>query len=293
MGCSGSIVSTKLDRLPQPREEIIIKNLETNLPFSNKSLSDLMNSFKLNSFNDVLTYTEFTKSLEQLSWVSYIQNKNNSLGKVISLITRNNKIPVITLCFLSILLGKATLENKAEILFTLIDRETKGTIKAQVFKYVLNALIMISIEILPQIAYDNQCLTFTEIQDYTLWLKRKKNGLIKKILTKVLDGKNEIAQNRFVKRIKTIEKYQHFLSATGIRMLLFAEEIPRDIGGMSKVVVMRKRNNEEMFSPRSSELEIGLQTEFMIENNDRRVDDIMEISTDYAWDRVRNPDQEN
>lgn len=299
MGCSGSIISTKLDRLPQPREEQIISNLETNLPFSHKTVKELVSTFKLSSFTETLTLSQLRKALEELSWTSYMQSKNNSLGKVISLITKNNKIPVITICLMSILLGKASLEAKSEILFTLIDTEAKGKIGIQTLRYALHALIMISIEILPQIAYDCQCLTFAEVQDYGTWLKRKKNGLINKILKEVYVGTNEVTQNVFVEKIKGMEKYQRFLTANGIRTLLLTEELPVDIEklGASRVIVLRRKSvgnsDLESMSPRSCASEVGIRTRYMFDNDERRMNESMDISPEDTWQGRRLFEEEN
>ncbi|OMJ86999.1 hypothetical protein SteCoe_11398 [Stentor coeruleus] len=293
MGCSGSIVSTKVDRLPQPREEQIISNLETNLPFSHKTVRELVSTFRLSSFTETLTSSQLRKALEELSWTTYMQSKNNSLGKIISLITKNNKTPVITLCFMSILLGKASLEVKSEVLFTLIDTEAKGKIGVQTLRYALHALIMISIEILPQIAYDCQCLTFAEVQDYGTWLKRKKNGLINKILKEVCVGSNEISQSVFVEKIRGMEKYQRFLTANGIRTLLLTEELPAQIenSGISKIIVIRRKSlgncDFESMSPRSCASEVGIRTRYMFDNDERRLNESMDISPEDTWQGKR------
>ncbi|OMJ82016.1 hypothetical protein SteCoe_17401 [Stentor coeruleus] len=264
MGCSGSTILASNERFTQSREEKILSNLELNLPFSHKKTRELVNTFRLNSHSGYLTSLQLARAINDLSWTPYMQSKNNSISRIIGLLANDGKTPVISLCFLSVLLSKDTVENKAQILFSLIDTEANGEICEDKLRDTLIILFKISVEVLPCLALDNQSLNDEEVKGYTMILKRKEKTFVQKVVKEVMKDERIIGKSEFVERICGLKDFRDFLTARGIRNLVSGDLVPNPLFQVEleisdpdipkiiiqeALIIQEAKNNEDPESP--------------------------------------------
>lgn len=258
MGCTGSAILANNERFTQTREEKILSNLELNLPFSHKKTRELVNTFRLNSYSGYLTTLQLARAINDLSWTSYMQSKNNSISRIVGLLANDGKTPVMSLCFLSILLGKATVENKAQIFFSLIDTEASGEICEEKLRSALMMLFKISVEVLPCLALDSQSLNAEEVRGYTTMLKKKEKTFVQKVIKEILQDERNIRNREFVERICALKDFRDFLTARGIRGLVSGDLVPSPLIQLElenfdpdtpEIIIQEAKNNEDPESP--------------------------------------------
>lgn len=227
MGCAGSyILST--GKNSANHEEKVICGLERNLPFSQKACRELVNTFRLNSSNGFLNSLQLARAFNDLAWTESRKNYSG-MNKILNALNKDSKIPMMSLCILSLLLGKANQKTKAEILFALMDPEANGSISPVQLQTMLTNLLVVSAEILPQVTLENEILTKEEVNGYVKRLKRKSQNFVKKIAGDLLKGSELLSQEEFLKNLASEKLLEKLTCSEEIRLILLGESIEDDL----------------------------------------------------------------
>ena len=221
---------SNFDKSPMSQEEKIIANLETNLPFSQKHCRDLVNTFRLNSTSGSLSTSQLSRAYNDLAWTEFGKtSKNAGLNIVISAISKDSRVSVMQLCFLSVLLGRDSAKTKAEILFSLMDPEASGSVSVDKVETALGLLLNISIEVLPQIAVENEILTKDGVNHFIKKLKRKEKSFISKFSKRIMNEREGLLQDEFVNQVcEEKKKLNDITCSRGIRSILLDGSLQDD-----------------------------------------------------------------
>ena len=104
-----------------------------------------------------------------------------------------------------------------------MDLEGNGLIDSEKIKTCLQELVSLSIDILPQIASENQILSKLEINAYMSKLKKREKSFIETFTQEILNDHFELSQVEFMDSLKHITTLVDLTSTTGIRSVLADE----------------------------------------------------------------------
>lgn len=271
MGCSGSLISAPLHNIICSREENIIRNQESGLPFTQKPCRELVNTFRLNSYSGVLNSSQLARALNDLSWNNFLHSKYNGLSTLLKKITTHEKTQVYELCFISILLGKGHPDTKAEIFFNLIDSEANGSINEKQLFNALKDLFELSTETLPSLSVSLGLLSEEEFSNFSKAFSGKQTSVLFSVCDQILNKNLSISIKDFVKSCKSLKFFPKFFDPSSIRDCLINLQVTDSEESYLK-------NIENSFSQESSQM----LTKLTFKSQDLKSQDNDSPSLDYT-----------
>jgi hypothetical protein len=185
-----------------------------------KPVREQVNTFRLNSLSGQLTELQLTRAFNDLSWSSFLTSKSSNLQSLLKQLSTNGKTPVFHLCYLSILLGKGSLNTKAEVFFHLVDSEAKGQLNEKQLFNSLKTLFELSTINLPKLAVHSRQLTENEYESFLLKFQGKLTSVLFSICDEILKKKLEIDLSDFLKSCKNLKLFPYFFEPQAIRFCL-------------------------------------------------------------------------
>jgi hypothetical protein len=215
MGCT--LVPSKISE-----EEAIVK-AEQALNFHIQSSTNLDLVFRKYSNNYKLNHLQFTRAAENLG----LQICNISQYTNISLTFNRLKDPddhynLQDLIMISVLLGKDSLYDKAQILYQSLDKELLGYLTvAQVTGLVWN-ILKVSIDVMGGLVCDGQTPYTSEfrVNKYLYQLNIVKKDVAKSLIEFIMIGHEKVKETCFIERL-VFYKEGKFLNSAWVRQEIY------------------------------------------------------------------------
>ena len=135
-------------------EERLVEKAERPI-FSGKHAKDIHANFYRSHINYEMTENQLKTVLTHIRLSPEIlDDPNNPIHMLLERFKKGEKYSVTRLGCLAILLGKGDLYTKSKLYFENYDLDREGTLQQEEIKHMVSDIVLISLEILPELAYN-------------------------------------------------------------------------------------------------------------------------------------------
>lgn len=229
MGCLETRTTENYKSPSLPQEEMIIVIKEKEVFFCSITTENLEKSIKSNSINNLLSIAQLRKSIGDLGCNSNeFVVKDEVMLKLMTILQNSNKLfEYKTIMIFGILLCEGDPKDKSLSLFRLYDTDNKKILTRDVINVMIEELIDISINKIPRLAIDDDdnpepnTLSKFSVNKYTKYLLKSKDKFISKILDLLLDKRNVITQDQFIKNVAQNALLEALVSSSKLRLFIY------------------------------------------------------------------------
>jgi len=226
MGCCASnIEQPPLPKIELLEEEKKIQQQEKTMLFFDKYSKEVELQLKSKSTKDKLSTPQLRRVAFHLKIDSSVfQDPSKPEFKFLNLFRSEGSLyDVSVLSLYGIMIGQGTVEEKASILFDHFDADASGMMNKEEIRQMLEKMIEISVDKVPQITIIQNVLTEEAKESYVKLLLSAKDSFIGSLTEKITGEGEEINLEGFIQKIKASEDLKNILWAKGMRTALFYE----------------------------------------------------------------------
>lgn len=201
-------------------EERIMLKAETKFSFSKYDFKELVKNFKTQSNKDALSPAQLKRALTDIGIpIEDLSSPESPTYKLLSKCKNSKKLyDLKKLQLVAILMGKGSLEEKAEWLFRQYDIDASNILECHEIEEMISSIIEISVRIVPMLAVGDgpDCLSLQEYENYITKLEINKENLVKKLLDDFKDQK-QVNNEYFVSLVQKSKNLNRIMCTTLIR----------------------------------------------------------------------------
>lgn len=204
-------------------EERIMMNNEKTLPFAKLSSKEIIRSLKAETMKEALSLPQLKRAFHELNIDSnYITDPDNPFHSLLRPLKNQKKLFDLKLfSVFAILTGKGSTQEKAAWLFKQYDGDASGILEKEELVNMLNDLIYLSCEVLPNWSKGTGTgrLTAEQLDSFLTPVKDQQSLIVEQIAS-VLLVEEQISEYEFAARIAGSQlECRQLLWSHGVRTL--------------------------------------------------------------------------